>query len=212
MVCPGIGLTSFSGSRGEGHDFRRTDVLGSGVSGIFLFHDRPLNGCVEYESVVAEQGRREQEPKRARARLVEKGGVSGGMIMASHYHAIVWINHHEARIIHFNADTAEEERIRPADPPQHLHVKAGSPSGMHVTNEPQFYRDVADALADAREILVTGPSTAKAEFLKYVHKHAPQMMERIAGIETLAQVTDYQLLAEARRFFDQADRMRPQRG
>lgn len=132
--------------------------------------------------------------------------------MSDHYHAVLWIDHQDARIIHFNADSAEEERIKPADPPRHLHVKAGSPSGTHITDEPQFYRDVAGALGEAREILVTGPSTAKAEFLKYVHKHAPQMMEQIAGIETLARVTDNQLLAEARRFFDKADRLRPQLG
>jgi hypothetical protein len=132
--------------------------------------------------------------------------------MSSHYHAVVWIDHHEARVIHFNADAAEEERIRPADPPRHLHVKAGSPSGTHIADEPQFYRDVAKAVADAQEVLVTGPSTAKAEFLKYLHKHAPQLMERIAGVETQAQETDNQLLAEARKFFARADRMQPQRG
>jgi hypothetical protein len=132
--------------------------------------------------------------------------------MPDHYHAVLWIDHHEARVIHFNADTADEARIRPTDPPRHLHVKAGSASGTHIADEPQFYRDVAAAIADAHEVLVTGPSTAKAEFLKHVHKHAPQMMERIAGIETLQNVSDNQLLAEARKFFEQADRMRPQRG
>lgn len=128
----------------------------------------------------------------------------------THYHAIVWIDHHEARVIHFNAETADNERVRPADPPKHLHVKAGSASGTYVTDEPRFYRDVVDVLADTREVLVTGPSTAKAEFLKHAHMHAPALIERIAGIETLERVTDNQLLAEARRFFLKADRMRPQ--
>jgi hypothetical protein len=130
--------------------------------------------------------------------------------MTAHYHAVVWIDHHEARVIHFNAEDADEERVRPADPPKHLHVKAGSASGTHITDEPPFYRDVTAALADTREVLVTGPSTAKAEFLKYARKHVPALMERIAGIETLERVTDNQLLAEARRFFVKADRMRPQ--
>jgi stalled ribosome rescue protein Dom34 len=132
--------------------------------------------------------------------------------MASHYHAVVWIDHHEALIFHFNADSAEEERIRPVDPPNRLHIKSGTPSGTHIKDEPRFYRDVASALADTHEVLVTGPSTAKAELLKYIHKHAPQLMARIAGIETLDRVTDNQLLAEARRFFNHADRMRPQLG
>jgi stalled ribosome rescue protein Dom34 len=132
--------------------------------------------------------------------------------MTNHYHAVVWIDHHEARIIHFNADAAEEERVRPVNPPKHLHVKAGSPSGTHISDEPQFYRDVANALADAREILVFGPSTAKGEFLKHLEKHVPHIIERIAGIETLDRMSDNQLLAAARRFFAKADRMRPQLG
>jgi len=45
-----------------------------------------------------------------------------------------------------------------------------------------------------------------------LHKHEPAMIERIVGIETLARVTENQLLAEARRFFAKADRLRPQRG
>lgn len=132
-------------------------------------------------------------------------------VMPHHYHAVLWIDHHEARIIHFNAEAADEERIRPADPPRHLHVKAGSPSGMHITDEPQYYRDVANAFGDAQEVLIGGPSTAKAEFVKYLHRHAPALMTRVAGIETLERITDNELLAEARRFFRNADRMRPQR-
>ncbi|HXS41876.1 MAG TPA: hypothetical protein VN766_16930 [Stellaceae bacterium] len=132
--------------------------------------------------------------------------------MSSHYHAVVWIDHHEALVIHFNADAAEERHLHPVDPPRHLHVKAGGAAGTHITDEPSFYRDVARELADAREILVTGPSTAKAEFLKHLHKHAPAMIERIVGIETLARVTENQLLAEARHFFAKADRLRPQSG
>lgn len=132
--------------------------------------------------------------------------------MSGHYHAALWIDHHEAHVIHFNADTSEEQRIRPADPPRHLHVKAGSISGTHIEEEPKFYRDVAAAIGDAHEVLVAGPSTAKAEFVKYVQKHAPQLKERIAGIETLDRLSDAQFLAEARRFFARTDRMRPQLG
>ena len=132
--------------------------------------------------------------------------------MANHYHAVVWIDHHEARLIYFNADTSQETIVHPAHPPRHLHHTVGSASGTHVTDEPLFYRDVAAALDDAQEILVGGPSTAKTEFVKYLHKHAPQTLARVTGIETLDRITDHQLLAEARRFFANADRMRPQLG
>ena len=132
--------------------------------------------------------------------------------MTSHYHAVLWIDHHEARIIHFNAYEAEEEHLVPADPPRHLHVKAGSPSGTHISDEPQFYRDVARALESAQEILIAGPSTAKTEFSKYIEKHLPRLAQRIAGVKTMESRTDHQLVAEARRFFANVDRLRPQLG
>ena len=132
--------------------------------------------------------------------------------MPAHYHAVVWLDHHEARIIHFNADAAEEAVVYPVDPPRHLHVKAGSASGTHITNEPAFYHDVIAALMGAREILVLGPSTAKVEFEKYLHNHTPQVAACVVAVETLARATDPQLLAEARKFFAKADRMRPRRG
>lgn len=130
--------------------------------------------------------------------------------MTSHYHAVVWIDHNEARVIHFNADAAEEDIVRTVHPPRHLHAKAGSPSGTHLAGEPQFYREVGEAIDSAEAILVAGPSAAKTEFVKYLHEHSPKMLGRVWGIETLARVTDHQLLAEGRRYFAKADRMHRQ--
>jgi stalled ribosome rescue protein Dom34 len=134
------------------------------------------------------------------------------MSVAQHYHAAVWIDHHEAHVIHFSAYQADEETVHPAHPPRHLHHKAGSASGTHTTDEPEFYRDVAGALAEAHAILICGPSSAKTEFVKYLHKHAPGIFDGVSGIETMDRVTDNQLLAAARRYFAQADHMRPQKG
>jgi hypothetical protein len=130
--------------------------------------------------------------------------------LTSHYHAVVWIDHHEARVIFFNADDADEKIVHPAHPPRHLHHTSGSPAGTHERGEATYYRGVADALGEAKAFLVTGPSTAKTEFVTWLRNHAPQMNERLCGIETLPQMTDGQLVAEARRFFKGADRMSPQ--
>ena len=73
-----------------------------------------------------------------------------------------------------------------------------------------FFREVAAALKDAGEFLVAGPAAAKTEFVKFLHRDAPDLIEHLAGIETLDRVTDPQLLAEARRYFRVEDRMRPQ--
>jgi stalled ribosome rescue protein Dom34 len=130
--------------------------------------------------------------------------------VSSHYHAVVWIDHHEARVIYFNADDTDETLVHPGHRPRQLHHHSGSPSGTHERGEPAYYRGVADALHEAQAFLVTGPSTAKTEFVTWLRSQAPQKIARMSGVETLQQVTDGQLVAEARRFFKGADRMKPQ--
>lgn len=132
--------------------------------------------------------------------------------MPAHYHAVVWIDHHAARVIHFNQDDAEQDVVRPTDPPRHLHIKAGSPSGIHIRDAPAFYHDVAAALTGAKAILLVGPSNAKAEFIRYMRRHAPHIIEQLCGVETMDKATDGEILAEARRHFARTDRMRPQIG
>ena len=132
--------------------------------------------------------------------------------MTTHYHAVIWIDHHEAHVFHFNENEADEKTVHATHSPKHLHSKAGSASGTHVTAEPEFYRDVAAAVSDSQEILIVGPSSAKTEFVKYLHKHSPATFERVGGIETMAKMTDNQIVAEGRRYFLSADRMKPQKG
>lgn len=130
--------------------------------------------------------------------------------MPSHYHAVAWIDHREARIIYFNADDADEKIIHPAHAPRHLHSTSGSAAGTHEKGSSIYFRDVADALAEAKAFLVTGPSSAKNEFVTWLRKQAPSLAKQLCGIETLSHQTDGQLVAEARRFFKGEDRMRPQ--
>jgi stalled ribosome rescue protein Dom34 len=126
------------------------------------------------------------------------------------YHAVVWLDHHEARIIHFSAQTSHEEIVRPANPPRHLHIKAGSASGTHIRAEPAFYRDIAAACDEAQVVLLVGPSTAKNEFMTFLNDHLPQTAKRIVGIEPMDKLTDHQLLAEGRRYFKIEDSMTTQ--
>jgi stalled ribosome rescue protein Dom34 len=132
--------------------------------------------------------------------------------MTAHYHAVIWIDHHEAHVFHFNADQADEAVVHAAHSSTHLHSKAGSPSGTHVVDEPEFYRDVAKSVAESQKILVVGPSSAKTEFVKYREKHVPETRAHVAGVETMDRLTDNQIIAEGRRYFTQEDRMEPQKG
>ena len=128
----------------------------------------------------------------------------------AHSHAVVWIDHREARVIYFNADDAEEKTVHPEHAPYHMRHKSGSPSGTHEKGAPSYFLGVAEALSDAKEFLVVGPSTAKTEFVSWLRSHSPLTVERLYGVEPMQQMSDGQVVAEARHFFKSADRMKLQ--
>jgi hypothetical protein len=132
--------------------------------------------------------------------------------MSTHYHAVVWIDHHSARIYRINASETDRIVIHPDNPVRHLHHRSGSRTGAKASEDQGFYQEVAEALGDAGEILVTGPANAKLELVKHLARSAPAVLERVVGIETVDHPSDGVLVDHARRIFKAADRMRPQIG
>jgi stalled ribosome rescue protein Dom34 len=130
--------------------------------------------------------------------------------MSSHYHAVVWIDHREARVFHFNALEGEKTIVHSHHPHQHLHHKANAGDSGHVSVDNEFLQRVVVALGQAGAILVTGPSSAKTELAAYIKREQPALEERISGIETLDHPSDGELLAHARKFFKADDRMHSQ--
>ena len=49
--------------------------------------------------------------------------------MASHYHAIVWIDHREAKVFNFNATEVDRMILHPHNPTRHIHHKANAIGG-----------------------------------------------------------------------------------
>ena len=126
-----------------------------------------------------------------------------------HHHAALWIDHHEAHIVYFNTDDMEEHVVHAPKSSQHIHSKAGSASGTHLHGNAEFFGQVADMLAPARSILILGPSEAKSEFVAFLDRQGLGVRKAIAGIRGAQQMTDRQLVAEARRFFKASDRLNP---
>jgi stalled ribosome rescue protein Dom34 len=125
----------------------------------------------------------------------------------THHHAVLWIDQHEAKIFHFDAESFDASTI---ESPHH-HVRKHpqvTAERNHPADAQHYYHEVAQALEDVAEILVVGPSTAKLEFIKHVHKHDHGLEPKIVGVETVDHPTDGQLVAYARRYFRAADRMR----
>jgi hypothetical protein len=115
-------------------------------------------------------------------------------------HAIVWIDHHSARLMQLDTDPVLSTRIK-------AHVHYTRQHGSAVRTEHEFFGEVCDALAVAREVLVSGSSTALADFRHYVDKHRPAVAHLIVGWETVNQPTEEQLAAFARKYFKAYDRM-----
>ena len=131
--------------------------------------------------------------------------------MDNHNHAVIWIDHREARIFHFNKTQSESIVLHPNNPSQHIHHKANAMGSGHAAEDQKFLHEVTKAIGPAHLVLITGPSNAKTELVKHIHRHDPQMMERIAGVETVDHPTDGALLDHARRYFKAADLMTPQK-
>ena len=127
--------------------------------------------------------------------------------MSSH-HAAVWIDHHEARIFDVDAKTLDEMSVRAPGRHVQRHPKGSTAEHNHPDDIQHFFSDVAQALEGAEQVLLVGPSTAKLQFFRYVHKHAHALEPRIVGIETVDHPTDAQLVAYAKRYFGIPDRIR----
>lgn len=122
------------------------------------------------------------------------------------FHAVVWIDHHEARILEFDRTTQERKHVR-SNLQNQLHHKSGEIGAGKATADRAYLQHVTEAVSDATEILVVGPGTAKLEFLRYLHSHAPDVERKVMAVESSDHPTDAQILAHAREYFRAADRM-----
>jgi len=123
----------------------------------------------------------------------------------STYHAAVWIDHNEARIFHVTEETFDESVIQSPKAHTQLHRRLGSDDGHRAPEDQHYYSEVARALADAGEVLVLGPATAKLELIKHAHRRDPKLEAKIIGVETVDHPTVGQIVAYIRSYFKAAD-------
>ena len=125
----------------------------------------------------------------------------------SHYHAVVWLDHNEAHVMHISPADVEKSIVHPANPPRHLQRKRGSVSGSRQPEDQNYYHEVVGALSGAAEILIVGPGQAKLELIKHIHSHDPEVSKKVIGVETVDHPSDAQLVSFARKYFVAKDRM-----
>jgi stalled ribosome rescue protein Dom34 len=132
------------------------------------------------------------------------------MPMPGHYHAIIWIDHLEARVFHFNISDVERLVLHPHNPTRHIHHKANTIGSGHAGVDPGYFDEVAEAIGDAGAVLITGPAQTKNQLAKHIARHSPKLMGKIVGVEGLDHLTDGELVALARKHF-KADHQVPPR-
>lgn len=125
----------------------------------------------------------------------------------SHFHAVVWLDHSEAHVMHISPGDVEKSVIHPSKPHQHLHSKSGSVGSGRPAEDKAYYHAIVEALHGAQEVLVVGPAQAKLQLIKHIHGHDVQMSNKIVGVETIDHPSDGQLVAYARKYFVAKDQM-----
>jgi stalled ribosome rescue protein Dom34 len=128
--------------------------------------------------------------------------------MAHHFHAVVWIDHKQARVLHFNVDEADKTVIRDHIVRDIHALEKGT--GHRIEENKPFFEDVAKAIADAGAILIVDPAQEKDSFAKFLSQKHPAIRAHVEGVEKADHPTDGELVDHARRFVKAAGRMRPQ--
>lgn len=125
----------------------------------------------------------------------------------SHYHAVVWIDHAEAHVLHFTPEESQATVVHAEGRHRHIHHHAGTLGSGKAPADLAYFERIVQSMGDAQQVLLTGPGVEKLEFRKYLATHAKPVAARIVAVEPSDHPTDGELLRQARKFFVAADRM-----
>jgi stalled ribosome rescue protein Dom34 len=128
----------------------------------------------------------------------------------AHFHAVVWLDNHEAHVFHITETEAEKITVRDRKPDKHLHA-GGAKSRQHGHADQEYLHTVVEALAGAEEWLIVGPGEAKNDLVRHIKTHDQVFSARVKGVEAADHPTDGQVCALARKYFAKLDRTLPQR-
>jgi len=100
-------------------------------------------------------------------------------------------------VFHFSPTDVETLVLCP-DYPTRTSITRQIQSGAGTRRRVPTIFKVAEAVAVAGAVLIAGPSNAKTERVQYIHLHDPMLGKVIAGVETVDNASDAQLVTYAR--------------
>ena len=122
-------------------------------------------------------------------------------------HAVIWIDHKEARVFHVHPEATEATTVLAPQHHLHRHPKGRGEAREHPDDARRFFGEVARALDGVDALLIVGPSSAKLEFFRYLHAHDRPLEARVVGVESADHPTDGEIVARAKSYFVASDRM-----
>jgi hypothetical protein len=117
-------------------------------------------------------------------------------------HAVVWIDHKQARVFHLDEETAHETTVLSPEHRIHRHPKGRGEAREHPDDGHRFLAGVARTLDGVDAVLIVGPSSAKLELAKHLRAHGSAPESRTIDVETADHPTDGELVARGRRHFN----------
>src|SRR4051812_5796332 len=121
--------------------------------------------------------------------------------------AVMWTDHQEARIFHVGPDAGDKTVIVAPQHRIHRHPKGRGEAREHPADQRHFFDAVERGLSAIDDLLIVGPASAKAEFVKDLHAHRRALESKIVGVETVDHPTDGEVVAYARTYFERVRRM-----
>ena len=98
------------------------------------------------------------------------------------FHAVVYLDHHHAQVLHFDAKEVHAARIEPHDRRHHGH-------GHDTRADQALFEAVCQAVKDTPEVLVTGSHPVIGQLRHYVESHQPKLAARIADYRPSAELS-----------------------
>lgn len=116
----------------------------------------------------------------------------------STFHAVVWMDHHEAHVLMFDREHAQAQRI---------HSRSHHKHQGKVGDAVAFYQAINQSLQQVHEVLLTGPGMARQEFRAWCQQHQAHTAKAIVDSIASDHPSDAQLVALAKQYFKKFDVM-----
>jgi stalled ribosome rescue protein Dom34 len=122
--------------------------------------------------------------------------------MTQPHHAIVWIDHREAKVYRFSGYDESPVQVNAHNSLQRLHHRReGWEAGGNLPEDGEFFRRVAGTLDETAQILVIGPGNAKLAFKTYMDHLRPKQAAQVHAAEMIDPPGDEILLTLGRTYF-----------